>query len=132
MNVNNVIISGNLTRDPELKYTPSGKAVVQFTVANNNKYTRDGQAVEEVSFIKVTAWDKTAEHVAQYLAKGSGVLIEGRLKQETWEKDGEKKEKTGVIASRVHFTSKPKERSSDSGSANQVSLDMSGSEQAPF
>lgn len=127
MNVNTVIISGNVVRDLELKYLPNGTAVVQFTIANNNKFKRDGQVVEEVAFIKVTAWTKLAEVCAEYLQKGSGVLVEGRLRQEMWEKDGKKNEKTGIVASRVHFTSKPKERSGEDAPAASVS-----DEETPF
>lgn len=112
MNCNVVLIAGNLTRDPELKNTPSGMAVCQFSIAVNHKYKgKDGQLVEEVSFIKITTWGKTAENCASHLAKGSNVCVEGRLKQETWEKDGKKNEKTGVVADRVHFVGARKEKS---------------------
>lgn len=83
---NRVILAGNLTRDPELRYTPKGSAIAAFTLAVNRKWkTETGEAKEEVSFIDVEAWDKRAEVIAQYLKKGRPFLVEGRLKQDTWE-----------------------------------------------
>jgi single-strand DNA-binding protein len=83
---NKVIIAGNLTRDPELRYTPKGTAVARFTLAVNRTYTGEaGEKKEEVSFIDVDAWARQAEVIAQYLKKGRPVLVEGRLKQDTWE-----------------------------------------------
>jgi single-strand DNA-binding protein len=83
---NKVILAGNLTRDPELRYTPKGTAVCRFTLAVNRTYTgEDGQRKEEVSFIDVDAWARQAEVIAQYMKKGRPFLVEGRLKQDTWE-----------------------------------------------
>lgn len=83
---NKVIIAGNLTRDPELRYTPKGTAVARFTLAVNRTYTNEtGEKKEEVSFIDVDAWARQGEVIAQYLKKGRPVLVEGRLKQDTWE-----------------------------------------------
>jgi single-strand DNA-binding protein len=84
---NKVILLGNLTRDPELRYTPQGSAVCEFALALNYVYTnkQTGQKVEEVSFIDIVAWGKTGEICAEYLKKGRQVMIEGRLKQDTWE-----------------------------------------------
>src|SRR5262245_59554029 len=83
---NKVIIAGNLTRDPELRYTPKGTAVARFTLAVNRTYSGEaGEKKEEVSFIDVDAWARQAEVIAQYLKKGRPVLVEGRLKQDTWE-----------------------------------------------
>ena len=85
-NFNKVIIAGNLTRDPELRYTPKGTAVARFTLAVNRTHTSEtGEKKEEVSFIDVDAWGRQAEVVAQYLKKGRPFLVEGRLKQDTWE-----------------------------------------------
>jgi len=83
---NRVILAGNLTRDPELRYTPKGTAVARFTLAVNRTYTTEtGEKKEEVSFIDVDAWARQGEVIAQYLKKGRPVLVEGRLKQDTWE-----------------------------------------------
>lgn len=106
VSINNVIIGGNLTRDPELKYIPnSGIPVCNFNVAVNEKYTdAQGQKKENVCFVEVVAWKKTGELAAEYLRKGSPVVVEGKLSQDNWEdKDGNKRSKTKLTASRVHF-----------------------------
>lgn len=85
-NFNKVILAGNLTRDPELRYTPKGTAVARITLAVNRTYTgEDGQKKEEVSFVDVDVWGRQAEVIAQYMKKGRPLLVEGRLKQDTWE-----------------------------------------------
>ena len=109
VSVNNVMIGGNLTRDPELKYTPQGVAVANFNVAVNEKYTdsKTGEKKEIVAFIEVVAWKKTAELAAEYLRKGNPVLVEGKLSQDNWEDaEGKKRSKTKVTASKVHFLTK--------------------------
>ena len=83
---NKVILAGNLTRDPEMRYTPKGTAVVGFTLAVNRRWKSEtGEPKEEVSFIDVDAFGRQAEVIAQYLKKGRPFLVEGRLKQDTWE-----------------------------------------------
>jgi single-strand DNA-binding protein len=83
---NKVILAGNLTRDPELRYTPKGTAVAQLTLAVNRTWkTESGESKEEVSFVDVEAWGRQAEVIAQYMRKGRPLLVEGRLKQDTWE-----------------------------------------------
>ena len=83
---NKVILAGNLTRDPELRYTPKGTAVCRFTLAVSRTWTgEDGQKKEEVSFIDIDAWGRQGEVVAQYMKKGRPLLVEGRLKLDTWE-----------------------------------------------
>ena len=83
---NQVILVGNLTRDPELRYTPKGTAIVRITLAVNRNYTTEGgERKEEVSFIDVEAWGKQAEVISQYMKKGRPFLVEGRLKLDTWE-----------------------------------------------
>ena len=91
---NKVIIAGNLTRDPELRYTPKGSAVAGFSLAVNRTWkTESGETKEEVSFIEVEAWGRQGEVIAQYMRKGRPLLVEGRLKQDTWEdKDTHKKQ----------------------------------------
>jgi single-strand DNA-binding protein len=83
---NKVILAGNLTKDPELRYTPKGTAIATIRLAVNRKWKSEtGELKEEVSFIDVEAWDKRAEVISQYLKKGRPFLVEGRLKQDTWE-----------------------------------------------
>ena len=103
---NKVILLGNLTRDPELRYTPQGAAVCEFALALNYQYTnkQTGQKVEEVSFIDIVAWGKTGEICAEYLKKGRPVFIEGRLTLDRWETpDGQKRNRMRVTAERVQF-----------------------------
>ncbi len=83
---NKVILMGNLTRDPELRYTPKGMAIAKIGVAVNRTYTTEsGEKKEEVSFVDVEAWGRQAELIGQYMKKGRPLLVEGRLKQDTWE-----------------------------------------------
>ena len=96
---NTVTIIGNMTRDPELRYTASGVPVTEFGVAWN---TKDKQGNESVSFFDVTCWRELAEHVAESLGKGNRVIVYGRLDQNTWEtKDGDKRSKVRVMAEDV-------------------------------
>jgi single-strand DNA-binding protein len=85
-NFNKVILAGNLTRDPELRYIPKGTAVVKFGMAiNRTRKSETGESKEEVTFVDVEAWERQAEVIAQYMRKGRPILIEGRLKLDTWE-----------------------------------------------
>ena len=104
-NMNKVFLMGNLTRDPELRYVPSGTAVANFTLAVNRPYKdAAGEKKEEVSFIRVVVWGKMAEVCGEYLAKGRPVLVEGRLKSRTWEaQDGQKRSALDVVAMNVQF-----------------------------
>jgi single-strand DNA-binding protein len=110
---NRVILMGNLTRDPELRYIPSGTAVSDVTVAVNDRVKRNDQWIEETSFVDVTLWSRDAEIANEYLSKGSPVLIEGRLRQERWEKDGQKHSKLKVVCDRLRLVG------SRSGGGNQ-------------
>lgn len=102
--VNTVILGGNLTRDPEVRYLPSGQAVADLGLAVNERVQRNGEWTDLASFFDVTVWGKSAENCGKYLRKGSGVLVEGRLRLESWEtKEGEKRNKVKVIAQSVHF-----------------------------
>lgn len=99
-----VIMLGNLTADPELKYLPNGTAVCQFNVAVNRKWKdQSGQDKEEVAFIGVKAWNKQAELICQYLKKGRPIMLDGRLTQESWEKDGKRQSKTLVTLESFQF-----------------------------
>jgi single-strand DNA-binding protein len=102
--LNNVTLAGRLARDPELRHTPSGAAVCEITVVNTRHYKKsDGQKAEETCFIKVTAWNRTAEIIAETLSTGRPVIVEGRLTQQEWEdkQSGSKRSKTGIQAHRV-------------------------------
>lgn len=103
MNVNRVIVAGNLTRDPELRYTPSGQPVCNFSIAVNRRYESQGEKKEETTFLRVTVWGKQGEACQQYLTKGQSALVEGRLQVRNWEKDGQKHTATDVVAESVHF-----------------------------
>lgn len=100
---NRVILVGNLTRDVELRSLPSGNAVADIGLAVNDRVKRNDQWVDEVSYFDVTLFGRTAEVASQYLGKGSPVLIEGRLKQDSWEKDGQKHYKVKVIGEKMQM-----------------------------
>jgi single-strand DNA-binding protein len=100
---NRVILVGNLTRDPELRYIPSGTAVSEIGLAVNDRVKKGDQWVDETTFVDVTLWARTAEVANEYLSKGSSVLIEGRLKLDTWEKEGQKRSKLRVIADKMQM-----------------------------
>jgi single-strand DNA-binding protein len=102
---NRVILVGNLTRDPELRYIPSGTAVSEIGLAVNDRIKRNDQWVEEVTFVDITLWARTAEVANEYLSKGSSVLIEGRLKLDSWEKDGQKRSKLRVVGEKMQMLS---------------------------
>ena len=103
-NLNSVLIEGNLVRDPELSYTPKGTAVCKFTVGCNRAFKQDDQLQKEVSFFDVTTWTRLAEVCAEYLKKGRGVRVVGRLKQDRWaDPDGNPHSRVLVIAEHVEF-----------------------------
>ena len=101
-NFNRVVLVGNVTRDPELRHIPSGLAVSEIGLAvNDRRKTQAGEWIEETSFIDVTLWGRQAEIVCEYVSKGSPLLVEGRLKQDTWEQEGQKRSKLKVIAEKA-------------------------------
>lgn len=101
---NRVILIGNLTRDVELRFTPSGMPVTEVGLAvNDRRKSQNNEWIEETTFVEVTIWGRTAEVASEYLSKGSPVFIEGRLKYDTWEKDGEKKSKLRVVCERLQL-----------------------------
>lgn len=100
---NRVILVGNLTRDPELRYISTGTAVTDIGLAVNDRIKRNEQWVDEVNFFDITLWGRTAEVANEYLSKGSSVLIEGRLKYDTWEKDGQKRSKVKIIGEKMQM-----------------------------
>lgn len=101
---NSVIIIGNITRDIELRYTPSGTAVADVGIAINEKRKNAaGELVEETTFVEVTMWGRTAEVTAEYCKKGSTILVSGRLKLDTWEQDGVKRSKIKIVADKMQL-----------------------------
>jgi single-strand DNA-binding protein len=103
---NKVILVGNLTRDPELRYTPKGTAVAKIGLAVNRVWTSEsGEKKEEVTFVDVDVFGRTAENVGQYMRKGRPILVEGRLKLDQWDdkQTGQKRSRLGVIADTVQF-----------------------------
>ena len=108
-NLNSVLIEGNLTKDPELSYTPNEKAVCKLRLATNRYYRQGDELQEEASFFDVTVWGKQAEACSEYLKKGRGIRVVGRLKQERWEaQDGSERSRVAIIAEHVEFKPKPK------------------------
>ncbi len=105
-NFNRVILAGNLTRDIELRETSGGASVADVGLAVNDRRKQGDDWVDETSFIDLTLWGRTAENAAEYLSKGSPVLLEGRLKQDSWENEsGEKRTKIKVVVDRLQFLS---------------------------
>src|SRR3990167_2728898 len=103
--LNKVLLIGNLTRDPELRYVPSGSAVASFTLAMNRVYKlQTGEKKEETSFVRVVVWCRLAEVCGEYLKKGNPVFVEGRLQSRSWDgPDGQKRSTIEVIANNVQF-----------------------------
>jgi single-strand DNA-binding protein len=110
-NFNKVLLMGNLTREPEIKYTPKGTAICQLGMAIN-RYWKDenGQDKEEVTFVEVEVWGKQAEAASKYLSKGRPVFIEGRLKLDQWDdkESGQKRSRLKVVCERIQFIGAPK------------------------
>lgn len=105
-NYNKVILAGNLTRDPELRYTPKGTAIAKIGLAINRSWkTESGETKEEVTFVDVDAFGRTAEVISQYLKKGRPILVEGRLRYETWDdkQTNAKRSKLGVVLENFQF-----------------------------
>lgn len=102
--VNNVILMGNLTRDPELRQTPTGRSVTNFSLALNSAYRdQNDQWQEKTDFVDVVCWAQLAERVSQYMSKGRRCLVQGRLQSRNWEQDGQKRTKVEVVANDVTF-----------------------------
>ena len=108
--LNKVLLIGNLTKDPELRYTPNGTAVTNLRIAVNRKFKdRSGELKEDTCFITITAWDKQAEICNQYLQKGRAVFVEGILQSRSWETgDGQKRSTIDVRAERIQFLGGPR------------------------
>ena len=115
-NLNSVLIEGNLVRDPDLSYTPHGTAVCKFSVACNRTFKKDEVLVKEVSFFDVTTWTRLAEVCGEYLEKGRGVRVVGRLRQERWtDSDGKSHQRVVIVAEHVEFKPQIKKEPEDGG-----------------
>lgn len=133
---NTVTLVGNITRDPELRFTPNGAAVATFGLAWNRRYQRNGEQVEDVSFFDVTCWSSLAENVCDSLEKGNRVVVYGRLEQRSWENaEGERRSKVEVVADEVAPSLRwasaqvtRNERSDGGGSRRPVANQSSGSD----
>ena len=103
-NLNSILIEGNLVRDPELKYSPKGSAVCTFALASNRFFKQDDETQKEVSYFDVTTWARLAEVCGEYLKKGRGVRVVGRLKQDRWTNpEGQARSKVEIVAEHVEF-----------------------------
>ena len=100
---NRVVLVGNLTRDVDLRYTPSQTAVTDIGLAVNDRVKRNNEWVDETTFVDVTLWGRQAEVANEYLSKGAPVLIEGRLKLDTWEQEGQKRSKLRVVGEKMQM-----------------------------
>ncbi|HJQ09163.1 MAG TPA: single-stranded DNA-binding protein [Candidatus Saccharimonadales bacterium] len=130
--VNQVILMGNLTRDPELRQTPSGQSVCSFSLALNRAYKgQNGEWQEATDYIDCVAWGPLAERVSQYLHKGRRALVQGRLQSRSWEQEGQKRSKVEVLANDVTFVDSRGEGGSsgdnDNNRSNYASQSSSGS-----
>ena len=115
ISINRVILAGNLVRDPETRFLPSGVAVTSFSIAVNRRYKSNNEVKEEVSFFDISVFGKTGENCAEYLSKGRSVLVEGRLRQRSWETDGVKRSKIEVVADNVQFLGSPRGAAAEKG-----------------
>ena len=124
---NTVILLGNLTRNPELRYTPTGTPVASLGLAVSRRYKQGDELKEEVCFVDIVVFGKQAEHCGQYLSKGNGIIVDGRLQQRRWEtEDGQKRSKHEVVAQTVTFM--PKRQDGGSGGAEAPAHDDAGYE----
>ena len=135
---NKVILLGNVTRDPELRYISSGSAVTEVGLAiNNRRKGPNGDLIEETTFVDVTFWSRDAEIIGEYVTKGTPLMVEGRLKLDTWEKDGKKNSKLRVVCERMQLLGgrsgegaarggKPRVAAGRGGSAGGDEFDQSG------
>jgi len=115
-NLNSLLIEGNLVKDPELSYTPKGTAVCKFTVASNRFFKQEQETQKEVSYFDVTTWARLAEVCGEYLKKGRGVRVVGRLKQDRWtDPDGKTRSRIFVVAEHVEFKPQLKNKDGEEG-----------------
>ncbi len=126
--MNKVILSGNLTRDPEIRYTQNGKAIAKMGIAVNRRFSRD-----TVDFFNLTAWDKTAEFCSRYLKKGSSVIVEGRVENDNYEgKDGVKHYSVNIQIENIEFGSSSRRQGGSSESEPEPEADPPFDDNVPF
>jgi single-strand DNA-binding protein len=119
---NKVVLMGNLTRDPELRTTPSGQNVTSFSLAVNRSWKNaQGETQEAVDYIDCNVWGKPAEIVNQYMKKGSGILVSGRLQQRSWEQEGQKRSKVEVVVEDFNFVGGDRDGGSGGSSSSSAS-----------
>lgn len=124
--INSVIISGRLTRDVELRYTPNGTPVAKFSLAFDRSYQKDGEWMQDTSYIDVVSWSKRGEQCAEFLHKGSAVIVEGYLQTRSYvDKDNQNRKIAEIVASRVNFLEKA-EQGEDAKSETSESEDSKG------
>ena len=123
---NRVIIAGNLTRDPETRFIPSGTAVTEFAIAVNSRYKSktSNEFKEEVSYFDIVVFGKMGENCAEYLSKGRPVLVEGRLRQRRWDQDGVKRSKIEILADNVQFLGTGRGSAQEGGSSASSSQEL--------
>ena len=132
-NFNRCILIGNLTRDVELKYTQQGTAVTDIGLAiNERRKTKGGEHVEETTFVDVTLWGRTAEVAYKYLHKGSPALIEGRLKLDSWETDGQKRSKLRVVGERLQLLGTPPSKRDDDEVSRAALVGSNAEDDVPY
>lgn len=125
---NKVVLMGNLTRDPELRTTPTGQTVCSFSLAINRTWkNQNGEQQEAVDYIDCTIWGKPAEIINQYMKKGSGILVSGRLQQRSWEQEGQKRSKVEVLVEDFNFVG----GAGDGGGSSSYTQAQSTSNSAP-
>ncbi len=117
MNLNKVMVAGRLTRDPELKQLPNGNSVTNIGFVTNRVFTTNDEKKEEATFLDIKAWGKSGENIVKYLQKGSPIFIEGRLTGESWESNGEKRNKLVVTLENYKFISDGGNNNGGSGGA---------------
>jgi single-strand DNA-binding protein len=132
MNINRVILTGNLTRDPDMAVTNSGLAVCKLGIAvNGRRKNQDGTWEEKANFFRVTVFGKQGENCAQYLKKGRAVAIDGRLEWSQWERDGQKRESVDIIADNVQFLG-GRDESAGGANGNGLSANVSAASDVPI
>ncbi len=129
---NKVIVIGNLTKDPELRYTPQGTPVSTFRLAINYRYKHGDDAKQETTFIDTVVFGKQAESCSQYLNKGSSVLVEGRLQERRWETEGQQRSKFEIVAQSVKFLSSKKGLSQDNAASGDLAPPEETTDLEPF
>lgn len=129
---NKVIMIGNLTKDPELRYTPQGTPVSTFRLATNYRYKQGDDMKQETTFIDIVVFGRQAESCSQFLNKGSSALVEGRLQERRWESDGQQRSKFEIVAQSVKFLSSRKGGSQDSSFESDVPPPEETTDLEPF